>query len=82
MLFWDVIGIIGFLTNVVGNALLAWWKHPWGWPIRLVPNVCWAAFAISAWHQAGMLALLANSLTFFVINLVGWWRWTRKQNLV
>lgn len=71
---WETIGFVGFVTNIIGNLFLAWrWRS--GWPVRLLPNVCWAAYSIHFWN----VALLANSLTFFVINCMGWWKWSKAK---
>lgn len=70
---WELVGFVGFVTNVLGNLLLAW-KYKSGWGIRLVPNVCWAAYSI---HFTNV-ALLLNSVTFFIINVIGWWKWSRS----
>lgn len=63
-----------FILNVVGNILLARKKES-GWWIRLAPNVLWFIFAVNIRSSA----MLANSVTFFGINLYGIWKWRKVK---
>ncbi len=68
------IGFIGYGTNVAGNLLLAW-KRTSGWIVRAVSIVAWGIYAasIDSWP------MIANSVTFFVLNCIGFAKW-RKQD--
>jgi nicotinamide riboside transporter PnuC len=70
----EAIGVLGFLTNVWANILLAR-KHESGWLIRLVANALWLVFSIAAMSFANLL----SSGVFAVINIYGWRRWRRER---
>ena len=69
-MWFDAIGMIGFGTNVVGNLLLTGRTRS-GWIVRMVSNLFWVAYAVTVWSPP----VLANGVTFLLINVVGWWRW-------
>jgi nicotinamide riboside transporter PnuC len=68
-----LIGYAAFGLNIVGNILLAH-KSIFGWVVRLVTNVVWVAYAVQV---DGGEPMLLNHLTFFGINIYGWWNWRR-----
>lgn len=68
----EVVGFFAFLTNVGGNLLLAW-KSRWGWVVRLVSITAWGFYAF----DKSSPSLLANAVTFFAINCLGWWKWRK-----
>ncbi len=72
----EIVGFLAFLTNVVGNFMLAR-KIIWAWPVRLVSITLWGFYAV----DLDSPSLLANALTFFAINCYGWhhWRKTRED---
>lgn len=70
----ELIGILAWLLNVVGNIMLAY-KRRSGWPVRLVSIILWGIYAWNIWS----LALIGNSITFFGINLWGWWNWRKPK---
>lgn len=67
-----IVGFAAFATNVLGNVLLAR-KHISGWLVRLVSIVLWGIYGskITSWP------MVANAVTFFCINLYGFWNWRR-----
>jgi len=69
----DIIGFTAFVLNVSGNLMLAW-KSRWGWLVRIAAIICWGAYAVSiaSWP------MIANSVTFFAINCVGFYRWQKE----
>jgi hypothetical protein len=70
----ELVGAAAFLTNVCGNLLLAW-KSRYGWLVRLVSIVLWGIYAV----DLSSPSLLANAITFFGINCVGWWKWRKAE---
>lgn len=70
----ELIGIAAFLTNVVGNLLLAR-KSERGWYIRIVSIVLWFIYA----QGTTSLAMTLNSITFFGINVYGLVHWRRER---
>ena len=70
----ELVGFAAFLLNVLGNLLLAW-RSTYGWIVRLVSISLWGAYA---WSIASP-SLLANAATFFAINCLGWWKWSRPE---
>lgn len=73
--FWvEVIGVLGFATNVWANILLAR-KAETGWAVRLGANVLWLWFGIAALSFANIL----SSVVFAGINVYGWCRWRRER---
>lgn len=70
----ELVGIAAFLLNVAGNLLLAW-KSVWGWAVRVVSIVLWGIYA----YDTASLAMMLNSITFFFINIVGFWKWRRER---
>lgn len=72
----EAIGFAGFTTNVAGNMLLTA-KNPHGWWIRIISNALWLAYA----GATSSLAVTANAIVFSVINVYGWWKWSRQVRL-
>lgn len=70
----EIVGIVGFVTNVWANLLIAR-KSESGWIVRLVSNAFWLAFGISAMSLANIL----NAITFAAINVYGLRRWRRER---
>lgn len=70
----EAIGVVGFLTNVWANLLIAR-KSESGWIVRLVSNVLWLVFGVA---QAS-LANTLNAVTFAGINVYGLRRWRRER---
>lgn len=70
----ELVGVLGFVTNVWANILLAR-KSETGWAIRLIANVLWLAFGIAAFSFANIL----SSVVFAGINVYGWRRWRRER---
>jgi hypothetical protein len=70
----EAIGIVGFLTNVWANLLIAR-KSESGWIVRLVSNVLWLVFGLA---QAS-LANTLNAVAFAGINVYGLCRWRRER---
>ncbi len=71
----NTLGYIAFVLNVAGNLMLAR-KNIVGWIVRLVTNVVWVAYAVQV--EGGFEQPMAlNHLTFFGINIYGWWHWHR-----
>lgn len=71
---WELFGWLAFAVNVWGNLALTSLSVR-GWVIRLVANALWLVYAA----RVGATALLANHVLFAVINLYGWWRWSRLR---
>lgn len=70
----DANGFVSFLLNVAGNVMLIWkWKS--GWAVRIVAIVSWGLYG---W-QIASLPIILNAVTFFCINVAGWWRWRREE---
>lgn len=70
----EAIGLGGFVTNVLGNMLLAH-KSQRGWGVRIASNVLWLVYAGK--HQS--FAMAANGVTFMGINVYGWLKWRREN---
>lgn len=70
----EIAGWAAMLLNLWGNLSLIS-KSKTGWIVRLVSNVGWVAYSV----HTGAWALLANHLTFAVVNIVGWVRWSRED---
>jgi nicotinamide riboside transporter PnuC len=70
----EAIGVGGFITNVLGNMLLAH-KSQRGWGVRIASNLLWLAYA----GQTSSFAMTANGVTFMGINVYGWWKWRKEQ---
>ena len=70
----EAVGFLAFVLNVVGNLLLAW-KRMSGWLVRIASIVAWGIYAanITSWP------MMANAVTFFGINCVGFYRWRRES---
>lgn len=69
----EIVGFLAFVLNVVGNLLLAR-KSIHGWVVRLASIILWGIYAL----EITSLAMIANSITFFGINVYGWWNWSRR----
>jgi nicotinamide riboside transporter PnuC len=69
----ELVGFAAFALNVLGNFLLTR-KRIRGWLVRLASIVLWGIYA----HQVWSLAMMANSMTFFVLNCYGYWNWKRR----
>lgn len=72
----EVVGLVGFVTNVWANLLIAR-KSESGWIVRLVSNAFWLAFGIAASSLANAL----NAVTFAGINVYGLARWRRERRM-
>lgn len=72
--FFEIIGVLGFVTNVWANILLAR-KTEAGWIIRLGANVLWMVYGLAIVSLANIL----SSGVFAVINVYGWRRWRRER---
>jgi hypothetical protein len=70
----EVIGIAGFLTNVGGNILIGR-KSEHGYPVRLLSNALWVAYAWSAMSPSVVL----NAVTFSALNVWYWRAWRRER---
>lgn len=70
----EIIGFLAFILNVVGTLLLAWKKRS-GWVVRLVSIVLWGTYAAYIWSPS----LLTNACTFFMINCVGFYKWSPQK---
>ena len=68
----EAIGFAAFLTNVLGNWLLAV-KSERGWLVRIVSIVLWGVYG---WKTASF-AMMANAVTFFGINCYGYRKWRK-----
>ena len=69
------VGVVGFVTNVWGNLMLARLKRG-GWMVRLLTNVLWMVYSL---NTSGGWPLLLNHLTFFYLNVDGYIHWRRAQ---
>jgi hypothetical protein len=69
----EAIGFAGFGTNVIGNILLTA-KSQHGWWIRIVSNGLWLTYA----GVTSSFAVTANAVVFSLINVYGWWKWSRE----
>lgn len=72
----ELLGWVAFILNVWGNLLLTS-KGVKGWVIRLVCNACWIPYSI----YTGAWALLVNHAVFAVINIYGWYKWSKEQEV-
>ena len=72
----EAVGIAAFITNVVGNLLLAR-KSERGWWVRIVSIVLWFFYA----RNTASLAMTLNSVTFFGINIYGLIHWRRERRV-
>lgn len=70
----EVVGILGFATNVWANLLLARLNET-GWAVRLIANVLWLAYGLAIFSLANIL----SSIVFAGINVYGWRNWRRKR---
>jgi NhaP-type Na+/H+ or K+/H+ antiporter len=70
----ELIGIVGFVTNVWANLLIAR-KSERGWTVRLVCNAIWLTYSIFAFSIANGL----NSIAFAAINVYGLRKWRRER---
>lgn len=73
----EIIGFAAYLTNVAGNAMLVWKDRwgAWGWVVRLVSITLWFIYGLSEVSPS----LIANAVTFFAINCLGLWKWSREK---
>lgn len=71
----ELIGVAAFVTNVIGNLLLAQ-KNERGWWIRIVSIMLWFVYA----QNTSSVAMTLNAVTFFGINVYGLLKW-RKERL-
>lgn len=71
----DIIGVLAFVLNVLGNLQLAYRSH-YGWWTRLVAIVVWGVYAVVISNGP----LLLNSLVFFGINSWGVWQWRKTSH--
>lgn len=71
----EMIGWLALALNLWGNLALTSMSRS-GWLIRLGSNAAWIVYSpgVGAWP------LFANHLTFAVVNVVGWVRWSKKEN--
>lgn len=70
----EAVGVVGFLTNVWANLLLAR-KTEAGWVVRLFANGLWLVYGIAIVSIANIL----SSVVFAGINIYGWNRWHRER---
>lgn len=70
----ESVGFAAFITNLVGNLMLAR-KSERGWWIRIIANFLWFAYA---WETAG-IAMIANSVTFLGINIYALLKWRGER---
>ena len=71
------IGYAAFALNVAGNLMLAR-KNIAGWLVRLATNVVWIIYAVQV--EGGLEQPMAlNHITFFGINIYGWWHWSQAK---
>jgi hypothetical protein len=70
----ECVGVFAFITNVIGNLLLAR-KSERGWWIRIVSIVAWFIYA----QNTASLAMTLNSITFFGINIYGLLKWRAER---
>jgi nicotinamide riboside transporter PnuC len=67
----------GALTSITALLLLAL-NLPgsrWAWPIGLVSNIAWAGFSVIT----GAWGLLLQQGAFFILNVVGCFRWFKRK---
>jgi thiosulfate reductase cytochrome b subunit len=69
------VGAAATITNIWGNLALANLRSR-GWMIRLLTNVLFIVYSAHIW---GGWPMMANHVTFFVINIVGWNRWRKAR---
>lgn len=74
--WFEWVGFIAFLGNVWGNIQLAK-KDIKGWVVRIAVNVLWIIYAM---HTEGGWPMWMNHITFFGINIYGWWEWSGYAN--
>ena len=69
----EAVGFLAFVLNVAGNVMLAW-KNKIGWLVRIASIIAWGVYAVNivSWP------MMANAVTFFGINCVGFYRWSRE----
>ncbi len=72
--FDDAFGFAAFVSNVVGNLLLAR-KSEKGWPVRIGSILLWGAYGV----RTASLPIMANAATFLCINVYGMWSWRRAR---
>ena len=75
MTWLEVFGWVATGLNVWGNLSLTN-KNASGWVIRLIANAAWIIYSIAI----GGWALLANHIIFAVINIFGYYKWTKENN--
>lgn len=68
----DAFGFAAFVSNVVGNIMLARLSRS-GWYVRIGSILLWGAYGVTT----KSLPIIANAATFFCINVYGLWSWTR-----
>lgn len=64
----------GVISGVVAVTLSAF-AHIWNWPLGLV-NIVLSFFLF---YQVQLYPDMTLQIFYFVMNLVGWWRWTHPQ---
>ncbi len=70
-----VVGYLAVVLNVWGNLMLANLKSA-GWVVRILTNVTWIVYSI---YAKDGLPVMANHLTFFAINVWGWYKWKEAR---
>lgn len=73
----EAVGILGFITNVWANLLLAR-KSETGWAIRLGANALWLVYGLAIFSLANIL----SSVVFAGINIYAWRRWRRERLMI
>lgn len=73
MTWFDAFGFAAFISNVVGNLLLAR-KATSGWWVRIGSILLWGAFGVAS----RSLPIIANAATFLAINVYGLVTWRRE----
>lgn len=65
--------ILGTFTGICGALMLAIKNRfsPWAWPVWIVSNIAWIAWAIST----NAYGVLTQQLVFLVINCIGMRQW-------
>ena len=71
----DALGHVGYAAIVVGHAMLARWRSPWGFVLRIVGELVWLGLGValgltSVWFWSGM---------FVVIDAAGFARWRGEE---